>query len=102
MTTVDELKGMIDANKDIFILDVRNNNELKYGKIKNSVLIPLKELEKRFNELPKDKIIVAYCKSGKRSETAAKFLQKKGFDAHNLKGGILAWKKYMKTLLIIK
>lgn len=77
----------------ILLLDVRTEPERKKGHIKGSVHIPLNQLRSRQEELIKykNKEIVCYCKSGSRSVNAAVFLNKHGFNASNLKGGIVAW-----------
>ncbi|MBI4346642.1 MAG: MBL fold metallo-hydrolase [Elusimicrobia bacterium] len=78
----------------LFILDVREPDEYTgdLGHIPGSVLIPLGQLEDRFGEVPKDKTIVAVCKSGRRSARAAELLMAKGFrDAYTMTGGMQAW-----------
>ena len=47
--TVDELKKKIDKREDIIILDVREEDELEYGKIQDSVLIPMHEVQEKLN-----------------------------------------------------
>src|SRR5699024_2170708 len=47
----------------------------------------LQELSHRLEELPADKTIFTYCKSGRRSETAAELLKANGFNAFSLNGG---------------
>ena len=90
-TTVDVLKERLDRG-DVFLLDVREPREYDIARIEGSVLIPLGELPKRMNELPKDRDIIVQCKSGVRSAKAVNLLREHGFDrAQNLKGGILAW-----------
>ena len=55
-------------------------------------MIPLSELPERLEEIPRDREIVVYCRSGIRSETAARMLVEEGFSSvFNLVGGILAW-----------
>lgn len=73
------------------ILDVRGSDERAYGYIPGSLHIPLHELPARFNELPKDKVIVCQCASGGRSAQATGFLAQQGFRAQNLSGGIGFW-----------
>jgi adenylyltransferase/sulfurtransferase len=91
-TTSVELKKRLDANDDVFILDVREPNEYQICRIPGSVLIPLGELPRRYAELPTDKDIVAMCKMGGRSAKATDFLQSVGFKrVKNLRGGILDW-----------
>jgi len=75
-----------------FLLDVREASEFAENKIENATLIPLGTLPSRVGELPKDKPIVVYCRSGNRSVRAASFLVENGFkNVTNLSGGMNAW-----------
>ena len=57
-----------------------------------STLIPLGELPRRYQELPRDREIVTQCKMGGRSAKAQDFLKSVGFtNVKNLRGGILEW-----------
>lgn len=93
--TAAEVKGLIDSGKKPFILDVRTEEEYNgpLGKIEGSVLIPLNTLEQRVKELDpyKDRRIVIYCRSGNRSQVAARILIEHGFDVVNMEGGMKAW-----------
>ena len=90
--TVDELKGRLDRNEKLFILDVRNPEEFQICRIPGSTLLPLPELPSRFKELNPDQEMIIHCKSGMRSLKATNFLRQQGFrNVKNLKGGILAW-----------
>lgn len=83
-------KIMKDA-KDILILDVRDTNEYNEGHIVDAINIPVDEVEKRVGELDsfKDKTVLVYCKSGKRSITASELLVKNEFkDVTNIEDGI--------------
>jgi adenylyltransferase/sulfurtransferase len=87
-----ELKRRLDAGDKLFILDVREPNEYQINKIQGSTLIPLGELPRRYQELPKDVEIITQCKMGGRSAKAQDFLKSVGFaKVKNLKGGILDW-----------
>lgn len=92
-TTVQELKKRRDEGQSPFVLDVRKPYEASIASIDADTLIPLDELEDRIEELEghKDEEIVVHCRSGSRSADATKILRARGFDAKNLKGGILAW-----------
>jgi adenylyltransferase/sulfurtransferase len=91
ITPVD-LKKKLDAGETPFILDVREPNEYQINRIPGSTLIPLGELPRRYQELPKDREIVTQCKMGGRSAKAQDFLKSVGFtNVKNLKGGILEW-----------
>lgn len=75
-------------------LDVRTPQELREGFAPNALNIPLNELSDRFGELPKDKDILVYCRSGRRSEIATKFLMDKGFTrVYNVLGGFSEFPK---------
>jgi molybdopterin/thiamine biosynthesis adenylyltransferase/rhodanese-related sulfurtransferase/molybdopterin converting factor small subunit len=87
-----ELKRRLDAGDKLFILDVREPNEYQINKIAGSTLIPLGELPRRYQELPRDVEIIAQCKTGARSGRAQDFLLSVGFPkVKNPKGGILRW-----------
>jgi adenylyltransferase/sulfurtransferase len=87
-----ELKKKLDAGETPFILDVREPNEYQINRIQGSTLIPLGELPRRYQELPRDREIIAQCKMGGRSAKAQDFLKSVGFtNVKNLKGGILEW-----------
>ena len=91
MTPVD-LQKKLDAGETPFILDVREPNEYQINRIPGSTLIPLGELPRRYQELPRDREIVAHCKMGGRSAKAQDFLKSVGFsNVKNLRGGILEW-----------
>ncbi|WDP89949.1 MAG: rhodanese-like domain-containing protein [Desulfobacter sp.] len=81
------------------ILDVRTPKEFNQARIKNAVLIPVQELQKRWTELSarKDDPILIYCATGNRSTVASKILIDRGFTRiFNLRHGIVDWyrKKY--------
>lgn len=92
--SVPELKSLLAVHADLYLLDVRQPEEFAQGHIEGATLIPLNELETRLAELPKNKRIVAYCRSGHRSGQALTLLQKHGFsNAQSLSGGFIAWSK---------
>ena len=89
--SVKELKQRRDQGENVFVLDVREPWEYQVANI-GGHLIPLNDLPKRVAELNPDQEIVVQCKSGGRSQRAAEFLARNGFEKiHNLAGGITAW-----------
>ncbi|HJX84506.1 MAG TPA: rhodanese-like domain-containing protein, partial [Candidatus Angelobacter sp.] len=89
--SVEELKQKLDAQEDVFILDVREPSEFQICNL-NGHLIPLNDLPKRMHELDSSKEIVVHCHKGGRSARAVAFLQQAGFTkAKNLAGGVSAW-----------
>jgi rhodanese-related sulfurtransferase len=81
------------SNPDVFIVDVREDYEFAAGHIPEATLIPLGQLSNRLNEIPKDKTVVAVCRSGNRSGQATEILRQAGFDAHNMEGGMISWEQ---------
>ncbi len=94
--SVQQAKGMIDR-QEVFILDVRTEGEYAAGHIKGSTLlavqdIPKQELAEKLKEIPKDRKILVYCRSGSRSAKASGILAENGFaQVYNMQGGITEW-----------
>ena len=87
-----EVKERIDAGEPVVLLDVRNPDETAQGIIQDAVVIPLPELSARWEELKEANEIVCYCRSGRRSLEAARFLREQGlFNATSMSGGVGAW-----------
>ena len=98
--TVEKAYGRLNDTNVIF-LDVRTREEfLRDGRIQNSVLIPLNKIKDSHDKIEKykDKEIFVYCRSGRRSEIAARYLNEHGFKAFNLVGGFLAWEKTLSQI----
>jgi len=86
-------QGANSAIPFVFI-DVRTPDEYAESHIDGAILIPVRELEQRMSEVPKNKQVYIYCHSGKRSARASSILAKAGYqNIENVKGGIEAWKK---------
>lgn len=90
--TVKDLSEKLKKREDFYLLDVREKFEKELADI-GGQLIPLMTLQDHLNEIPNDKLIVVYCKSGGRSLRACQFIfeAKPGVEIYNLQGGILAW-----------
>ena len=82
----------IRSRDDVLLLDVREDSEYAEGHIPGAVLVPLGQIPDRLSEIPKDKTVVAVCRSGNRSNQATEFLRQQGFDnVHNMTGGMNSW-----------
>jgi len=89
-----DLKGMLDRDDNIFLVDVREPNEYEIVSIPGATLIPKGEFlnGSALEQLPQDKQIVLHCKSGARSAEVLAVLKAAGFsDAVHVGGGVLAW-----------
>ncbi|MDR0374092.1 MAG: rhodanese-like domain-containing protein [Nitrososphaerota archaeon] len=92
--TAQQAEHMIKTNKDIVILDVRNETEYIGGHLYNAIWIPLYELENRIAELEdkQNSLIIVYCGVGGRSVVACQILENHGFTKiYSMIGGITAW-----------
>lgn len=82
--------------QDIILLDVRTAEEYAEGHIEGAINIDQGQndfMESAKAALPVDKTIAIYCRSGRRSASAAGRLAAEGYKCVNLKGGMIAWKK---------
>ncbi|MBU0473691.1 MAG: rhodanese-like domain-containing protein [Bacteroidetes bacterium] len=98
--SIADLIVQLESEEKPILLDVRNPNELKgeLGHIYNAINIPVHELEGRLSELAdyKAKKIFVICRSGNRSRYATALLNKAGFNASNVKGGMIEYHKVKK------
>ncbi|HTL07559.1 MAG TPA: rhodanese-like domain-containing protein [Chitinophagaceae bacterium] len=94
--TVEQLKARMDAGEKLHIIDVREPNEYQEFNI-GAQLVPLGKIQSmQADELDdlKDEEVILHCRSGKRSATAALFLESMGFkNTVNVEGGMLAWQE---------
>ena len=79
-------------NSEVFVLDVREQNEYDDSHIPGVTLIPMSTIADRLSEIPKDKTVIVTCRSGNRSSQVATYLRQQGFmNIHDMAGGIVAW-----------
>ncbi len=87
----DEIKARLARGEDVFLLDVREPDEVEAWAYPIGVNIPLGQLGDRLDELPDGRTIVVACHVGGRSAAAAQALSEAGWTAENLTGGAVAW-----------
>lgn len=85
-----ELLALPEAQRP-FLLDVREPHEHARCCLPGAVLIPLRELTVRWQEVPQSREVVAYCHHGVRSLNAVGILAQAGVQARSLRGGIDLW-----------
>jgi rhodanese-related sulfurtransferase len=94
VTDIDWNKALEMSKAGAVLIDVRTPAEVAEGMAPGAINIPLQEIEQRLSEFPKDKDLLIYCRSGKRSMAASNFLIENGYDkAFNVVGGFLAFPK---------
>jgi adenylyltransferase/sulfurtransferase len=90
--SVQELKRRLDAGEPLQLIDVREPWECEIVVLPQARQIPLQQLPNRLQELSREGEVVAICKMGGRSRSAAQFLQSAGFPrVTNVAGGMQAW-----------
>lgn len=91
--TAEELRSRMEKGK-VVLLDVRPETEYQSGHIRGAVSIPVADLERRLRQLPRRKLIVAYCRGPYCvfADEAVRLLRAQGFRAHRLEVGFPEWK----------
>ena len=80
-----------EKRASLLVVDVREFYEFDAGHIEGAAHIPLRHLPASQEDIAKDRPVVVACQVGQRSALAAAFLRERGWDAHNLEGGMEAW-----------
>ncbi len=90
--TAGELAEMQNSGEDFLLVDVREPAEFEIVSIPGATLIPKGDIPSKLSELPQDKPVVLYCKTGVRSAEALATLKGAGFStAKHVQGGVTAW-----------
>ena len=85
-----------NSGDDCILVDVRTPAEYQEAHLKGAINIDVKDStfkENALKQLPKEKTIMVYCRTGHRSAMAARMLTAEGYMVFNLEGGITAWKE---------
>lgn len=85
-----------NSGDDCILVDVRTPAEYQEAHLKGAINIDVKDStfkENALKQLPKEKTIMVYCRTGHRSTMAARMLTAEGYMVFNLEGGITAWKE---------
>lgn len=75
------------------LIDVRESHEYRTGHATGAKHIALSVIERRLNEIPKEREILVICQSGTRSAQAAKQLATNGYRVTNVSGGMTNWQR---------
>ncbi len=73
------------------LIDVRRDYEFAAGHLEGARNVEMNELTAHAEEVPRERPVIFYCRTGNRSSMAAAAFAEGGWDAHNLAGGIEAW-----------
>ena len=86
-------QGAFARRDEIQIVDVREPFEWNAGRIEGAIHLPLNDLMAGKGDLDPSRPVVLVCRMGNRSELASLMLQARGYDAHNMEGGMEAWEQ---------
>jgi rhodanese-related sulfurtransferase len=82
-----------------FVLDVRSADEYVAGHVPGAVNIPHDQVAARLAEVPKDKDVVLYCRSGRRTDMAVQVLAANGYTRlQHLEGDMIGWQEKQRTV----
>ena len=94
ITNIDWPKALEMQKAGGVLIDVRTPGEVAEGTAPGSINIPLQEAEQRLGEFLKDKDLLIFCRSGKRSMAVSNFLIQNGYErVFNVVGGFMAFPK---------
>ena len=82
-----------EVPEDAVVLDVREDDEWVAGHIEGATHIPLGDVPARLDDVPEGDPIYVTCRGGGRSARAAAWLNRNGYDAVNVAGGMGAWQE---------
>ncbi|MCW2521758.1 MAG: Rhodanese domain protein [Frankiales bacterium] len=90
-TEISALEADRQIQAGAFLLDVREDDEWQAGHAPAATHVPMGELSARAGEVPTDRTIICVCHLGGRSAVVADALNRGGWRALNLTGGMNAW-----------
>jgi rhodanese-related sulfurtransferase len=88
-----EVKHLLKEGKKLSLIDVREDEEVAEGKIPEAAHIKMGEIPVRLDEIDINEEHIIICRSGRRSENVAYFLQDHGYKVKNMAGGMLEYNK---------
>ncbi|MGA1201983.1 MAG: MBL fold metallo-hydrolase [Planctomycetota bacterium] len=84
--------GDLATHPEALLVDIRQPGEFGTSHIEGAVSIPLGQIERRAEEIPRDREVVLICRTGYRSAIAASLLERAGHERlRDLRGGVLQW-----------
>ncbi len=98
-----DLKARLDAGEDIEIIDVREDWEVKQGKLSQAKHIPMNDIPDALDSIPMDKPVVIMCHVGGRSSQVVDWMEAQGYEnLYSLAGGIDRWAREIDPSVVKK
>ena len=82
-----------DLSDSVVLLDVREDDEWALGHAPGAIHIPMADVPARFDEIDMDAQLFVVCRQGGRSLHVVEYLNNVGFEAVNVRDGMVAWQK---------
>lgn len=89
--TAQEVKGRLHQDETLYLIDVREEEEVALGMIPAAVHIPMGNIPDHLDQLDKNIEYIFVCRSGNRSGTVCRYLMEQGYKVKNMIDGMLAW-----------
>jgi len=90
----EEVRRRLDAGETLFVVDVREDEEVAAGMIPGARHIAMGTIPERLDDIPRDGEVILVCRSGNRSGRVYEFLESHGYrNTKNMTGGMLAWER---------
>lgn len=86
-----EVQEKLEAGETLFLVDVREDEEVAYGKIPEAVHIKMGDIPSKLEVFDKNVEYIFICKGGVRSENVCEYLDSLGYKVTNMEGGMMAW-----------
>ncbi len=88
-----DLKARLDQRESLQLIDVRSPGEFAGGHIAGAINVPINRLRAALPTLKidRDRPVIAICQTAHRSPPAVRMLKQAGFDARQLRGGMISW-----------
>ncbi|MFD0958161.1 rhodanese-like domain-containing protein [Paenibacillus chungangensis] len=90
-TTPKQVQDKLEQGEQLYMLDVREDEEWQSGHIAGANHIPLGQLSQRMAELDAGRELIVICRSGNRSGLACELLEASGYNVVNMTGGMMEW-----------
>ncbi|PFZ09432.1 rhodanese-like domain-containing protein [Bacillus pseudomycoides] len=89
--TTEEVQERLENGETLFLVDVREDEEVAQGKIPEAVHIKMGDIPNKVEFFDKENEYIFICRSGMRSENVCYYLNEQGFKTVNMVGGMLQY-----------
>lgn len=89
--TTEEVQKRLENGETLFLVDVREDEEVEYGKIPEAVHIKMGDIPNKLEVFDKESEYIFICRSGMRSENVCHYLNELGYKTVNMVGGMMQY-----------